>query len=291
MGTQFDIYANVTNRIIEEMEQGRLPWEKDWICAGGIINRVSKKAYSGINILILGLAGMAYSSQQWLTFKQAKELGGSIRKGEKGTRIVFYKNRVIKDEADPDNDKTIPVLRTYTVFNIEQCEDIEAYKMESNNGESETPLYDFVQELARANEIRMTYGDPAYSESADVVRMLQLSEFRTEAGYAQAATHEFTHWTGAAKRLGRFKEFEEEFTTHREAYAREELVAELGSAFFSVYLGIPSVTTHAAYLQAWIKALRGDKKFIFSAAADANRALMLLHPAMFRAKDLEGEDE
>ncbi|MGJ8530092.1 ArdC-like ssDNA-binding domain-containing protein, partial [Maritalea sp.] len=99
MATQIDIHEDVTNRILAEMEKGRIPWVKDWTCAGGIISRVSKKPYSGINQLILGMAGVCYGSQQWLTFKQAKALGGSVRKGEKGTRIIFYKKRIIKDDT------------------------------------------------------------------------------------------------------------------------------------------------------------------------------------------------
>lgn len=276
MAPKTDIYSKVTDSIIETMEKGFIPWEKDWKLSGMPKNRVSKRPYSGINFLILSMS--PYGCEQWLTFKQAKALGGSVRKGEKGTTVVFYKKIQKKDENNEN--KTFSVLKNYTVFNVEQCDDIEPLSSIKNEFCGPMAYIHHIEAIRAHHDITVKHGNPAYHTTGDFVLLPKLSEFDSEIAYCQSAAHEFVHWTGHISRHDRFTHFDESLKTKNELYAAEELVAELGAAMICADIGIHSITTHAAYLQGWLKALKNDKKYIFQAAAKANKAVALLqeHP-------------
>ncbi len=282
---RIDVYEKVTNAIIEEMEKGHIPWEKEWSLAGAPKNRVSNRPYSGINFVILSFSH--YECNQWLTYKQAKEMGGSVKKGEKGSGIVFFKP-LRKKESNGDESRFF-VLKSYTVFNVEQCEGIEP--RETTKTELCGPLAytHHIEAMRRRNNIRVEHGNPAYLTVSDYVKLPTMQEFDSEIAYCQTAAHEFVHWTGNSSRHDRFKQFDEILSTSNELYASEELVAEIGACIICSGIGIDSITHHAAYLQSWLRALKNDKKYIFKAAAKAQKAVDLL--TGFSREDEEEEQK
>jgi len=291
-----DVYSRITGKIIADLEQGVRPWLKPWNAehAAGRITRPLRHngvPYKGINVVMLWSASVTkgYACPIWLTFKQAIELGGNVRKGETG-ELVVYANRVTRTETDDKGEETereIPFLKGYTVFNAEQCESLPA----QYTAKAEAPALSPLQRIERADrffaatgaDIRHGGAKAYYAEGPDYVQMPPFETFRDAESYAATLAHELTHWTKHDKRLAR------EFGRSRfgdAAYAREELVAELGSAFLSADLELtPEVRDdHAAYIGHWLKALKDDKRLIFTAAAHAQRAVDYLHGLQPRAE-------
>jgi len=284
-----DVYSRITNKIIADLEQGVRPWMKPWSAdhAAGRITRPLRHngiPYKGINVIMLWSASVTrgYACPLWLTFKQAIELGGHVKKGESG-ELVVYANRITRIETDDKGEETereIPFMKGYTVFNAEQCEDLPAHY----TAKAEAPALSPVQRIERADrffaatgaDIRHGGTRAYYAEGPDYVQMPPFETFRDAESYAATLAHELTHFTKHEKRLardmGRVKWGDE-------GYAREELVAELGAAFLCADLEItPEVREdHAAYIATWLKALRDDKRLIFTAAAHAQRATDYLH--------------
>jgi antirestriction protein ArdC len=284
-----DVYSRITNKIIADLEQGVRPWFKPWNAehAAGKIARPLRHngiPYQGINVVMLWSTSVAkgYACPLWLTFKQALELGGNVRKGEQG-ELVVYANRVTRTEMDDtgaETEREIPFLKGYTVFNAEQCEGLPAQYTATAEPPALTPL----QRIEAADrffagtgaDIRHGGTRAYYAEGSDHVQMPPFETFRDAESYAATLAHEVTHWTKHGKRLAR------DFGRSRwgdEGYAKEELVAELGSAFLAADLAItPEVRDdHAAYIASWLKVLKDDKRFIFSAASHAQRAVDFLH--------------
>ena len=284
-----DVYSRITDRIIAELEQGVRPWLKPWNAdhAAGRISRPLRHngiPYKGINVVMLWWAATAkgYSAPLWLTFKQAQELGGHVRKGEAG-ELVVYADRITRTETDAKGEETersIPFLKGYTVFNAEQIEGLPAHYY----AKAEPPALTSPERCEAAErffaatkaEIRHGGTRAYYAPSPDYVQMPPFETFRDAESYAATLAHELTHWTKHESRLAR------DFGRMRhgdEGYAREELVAELGSAFLCADLGItPDVRPdHAAYIASWLTVLKGDKRFIFTAASHAQRAADFLH--------------
>jgi antirestriction protein ArdC len=284
-----DIYTRITNKIVADLEHGVRPWFKPWN-VGHIAGRITRPQrhngipYKGINVIMLWSAAVAkgYSCPLWLTFKQALELGGAVRRGETG-ELVVYADRIKRTEIDAKGEeleRKIPFLKGYTVFNAEQCEGLPV----QYNAKSETPALDTIQRLETADrffaatgaDIRHGGTRAYYAEGADFVQMPPFETFRDAESYAATLAHELTHWTKHDKRLardmGRTK-------WGNEGYAREELVAELGSAFLCADIGITPETRedHAAYISSWLKVLKDDKRLVFSAATQAQRAADYLH--------------
>lgn len=232
-------------------------------------NYVGKNIYNGVNILVLWCAAMehGYQSLSWLTYKQAIEIGAQVRKGEKGTQIVYYSPLIVKDKASGEN-KSIPMLKTFTVFNVAQCDGIpEPAQVESKF--VDLPLCADI--LAASGAVINHCGNKAfYRPSSDEITLPPKDTFSTADFYYATAFHELTHWTGAEKRLNRVKgkKFGDD------AYAFEELVAELGAAFVCADLGIVQTTMldHACYLASWVKVLKSDNKAIFTASTQASAA-------------------
>ena len=284
-----DVYSRITDKIIADLEQGVRPWFRPWNAdhAAGQITRPLRHngiPYKGINVIMLWTAATVkgYACPLWLTFKQALELGGNVRKGETG-ELVVYANSITKTETDPKGEeieREIPFLKGYTVFNAEQCENLPAHYTAKADPPALTPLQRIEAAdrffAATGADIRHGGTRAFYAEGPDYVQMPPFETFRDAESHAATLAHELTHWTKHDKRLardmGRLKHGDE-------GYAREELVAELGSAFLCADLGItPEIRTdHAAYIASWLKVLKDDKRLIFSAASQAQRAADYLH--------------
>jgi antirestriction protein ArdC len=264
------VYEIITNQILAELERGQVPWRKPWRTLPPA-NLVSKKPYRGINVFLLAFAG--YGSQYWLTFNQAKQLGGNIRKGQHGTKIVFWKcNTRETESADGEiEERRSAFLRYYTVFNLEQTEGLKAllrlppaFPIESAEeivkGMPNPPAF---EQDSRA----------AYVPSSDTVTMPSRAAFYSQAEYYSTLFHELTHSTGHAKRLGR-EGIEKIQPFGSEDYSKEELVAEMGSAMLCGAAGIEQTTigNSAAYLRSWINRLKADSRLVISAARAAQEA-------------------
>lgn len=265
-----NVYEIVTDRILASIEAGTVPWRRPWACAEPR-NYTSGKAYRGINVLMLGTAG--YTSPDWLTFKQAIDAGGNVRKGEKGTPILFWKKT--ERETETGEKKGGFVLRYYTVFNVEQCEGIKPREDAAPpSGRSLTPI-------AAAEDIVRNYNGPrieegvqaAYSPMRDVVIMPPRATFTEAEGYYSTLFHELGHSTGHQSRLNRDGVVSPiQFGSH--AYSHEELVAECCAAFLCGAAGIIDATADqsAAYIAGWSKALRANPKWFVDAASKAAKA-------------------
>ena len=289
MGDLKDIYSRITGKIIADLEQGVRPWLKPWSVehAAGRITRPLRHngvPYQGINVVMLwsAAASKGYACPLWLTFKQAIELGGNVRKGECG-ELVVYANRITRSEADENGDeqlREIPYMKGYTVFNAEQCDGLPP----RFSAPAEAPALSPADRIEQADRFFTATGADIrhggirayYAEHNDYVQMPPFEIFRDAESHAATLAHERTHGTKHRIRLGR------DFGRGRfgdEGYAREELVAELGAAFLAADLAItPEVRDdHAAYIGHWLEALRNDTRLIFSAAAHAQRAADFLN--------------
>jgi antirestriction protein ArdC len=281
--TVFDV---VTGRLIEALERGTVPWRKEWDAPGFRIplNLTSGKPYHGINFFVLSLAGESFASPYWLTFRQALERGGHVRKGEKGIPVFFWKvlDRADEAEAGPDDDHAARrfVARYYTVFNVEQCDGIEYPKPERTTRDI-PPIEACDRIVARypaGPEIRHGATGASYFPIGDVVRMPDRSVFHTPEAYYATLFHELVHSTGHPKRLARFTPDSPPPPFGSADYSREELVAELGAAFLCAQAGISNATegNSAAYLAGWLRVLKTDKRAVVLAAGAATRAAALI---------------
>lgn len=278
-----DIYSRVTSKIIADLEKGELTWRKPWN-AEHLAGRISRPLrhngipYPGINTVLLWAAAVArnYTAPLWMTYKQAESLGAHVRKGEKGELVIYADtlHRTERNEKGDDEERVIPFMKGYTVFNVEQIEGLPAHfmaKPEPINPQIARvePLEAFVS--ATGATLRHGGDRAFYALEPDYVQMPPFETFADAESYYATLAHELTHWTRHPTRLDR------DFGRKRwgdEGYAREELVAELGSAFLCADLGITPETRedHAAYIASWLKVLQDDKRFIFTAASHAQRA-------------------
>lgn len=284
MTVKQDVYTSVTNKIIADLEKGNLTWTKPWKSKdfGGCVSlplRSDGQPYQGINVLTLwGTAiDKGYVRPVWMTFKKAKELGGQVKKGEKGT-LVVYANKFEKSEVNEKGEETtstIPFLKGYTVFNAEQISGLpeKFYTTPSPAEDTKTRLESVEKFIADTKAIIQHGGNKAfYSPTHDMIQMPPSPSFRDIESYYATLAHELTHWTNHPTRLDR------QFGQKRfgnSAYAMEELVAEIGSAFLCAALGITPETRedHAAYIQSWLSVLKKDNRAIFTAASHAQRAV------------------
>ncbi|PJE26427.1 Antirestriction protein ArdC [Pseudooceanicola antarcticus] len=296
-----DIYTKVTDKIIADLEKGELTWLKPW-SAGHAEGRITRPMrhnglpYSGINVLMLWGAALdaGFLSPCWMTFKQARELGAHVTKGEKGNQVVYANTLTKTEEAEDgsEEERRIPYMKAYTVFNVEQLEGLpEHYYVQPE------PVIDPVGRMDHAEgfftatgaDIRHGGNRAFYSSASDHVQMPHFEMFRAPEAYYATLAHEVTHWTKHRKRL------ERDFGRKRwgdEGYAMEELVAELGAAFLCADLTLTPEpgTDHAAYIQSWLKVLKNNKRAIFSAAAHAQRAADFLHDLQPQAKVVQAAE-
>ena len=271
-----DIYTAVTDRIIAQMEQGIIPWQKPWVANGKAVSHATGKAYSLLNQMLLGRPG------EYLTFKQCQEAGGKVRKGEKASMVVFWK-WIEQEDEETGEKKEIPFLRYYNVFHIDQCEGITA------KHSTATAFLDGAEVLEAAQEIIYDYlsregvklshmeGDKAfYRPSTDEVVLPIRKQFVSTAEYYSTVFHELTHSTGHISRLNRLSK-PTFFGT--EDYSKEELVAEIGASALVNHVGLEttnSLRNNTAYIQNWLSVLKNDKRFIVSAAGKAEKAVNLI---------------
>jgi len=292
-----DIYAEITNRIIAEMEQGTIPWKKPWVGSGNAVSYATGKPYSLLNQMLLGEPG------EYLTFNECRKAGGFVRKGEKAKMVVFW-NWLQKEDEETGNRegaqatsgediypqprscdakrgsrrKEIPFLRYYNVFHIDQCEGLAAKHMPNcvaADQKAESIICDYLK--ASGVKLKHQEGDRAfYRPSDDSITLPLLAQFKETAEYYSTAFHELIHSTGHAKRLNRIAG-----TAYfgSEAYSKEELVAEIGSSALVNASGLEtsaSFRNNAAYVQNWLTVLKNDKRFIVSASGKAEKAVALI---------------
>jgi antirestriction protein ArdC len=283
MPSQNEIRQQITDKIIEALESGNLPpWRRVWRDdpnAGFPTNVASGNQYRGINPLLLQISSMryAFASKLWGSFKQWDLLGGKIKRrpddvppGEWGTTIIFFKPVMIKDEDDEE--KTIYVMRSYVVFNIDQVEGshLDRFRVGHAVASDTDPIITFenADHVIEKTQARIFYGgNRAYYNRIEDYIQVPLREQFVAAEYYETVLHELIHWTEHADRL--------DWNRKEEGYAMGELIAEIGSCFLASELGIPNAETlpnHASYLQSWLQAMKNDHKFIFDAAKQANKA-------------------
>ena len=263
-------YDRITERIVTLLEQGTVPWHKPWKAKSGWPrNFVSQKQYRGINVFLLH--AMSYESPNWLTLRQANELGGKVRKGEKACPVVFWKQMKIEDK-ETEKEKKIPLLRIYHVFNSSQCDGLKDTSPVTADVVSMKPA-EIVTGMPQPPVVKHGMSHAFYSPFEDSVGMPNRERFDTEDGYFATLYHELVHSTGHEKRLKRAT-LAENNGFGSDPYCKEELIAELGSAFLCGQAEISerTIDSSAAYLQGWLKRLREDKMLIVHAAAQAQKA-------------------
>jgi antirestriction protein ArdC len=254
------IHEHITNRILEQLEAGTAPWVKPW----GVplpYNATTQRRYSGINVLLLW--DTAYQRPAWLTFQQARALAGHVRKGERATPVVYVSKFIRSDDAE---EKAITFLKRYYVFNVEQVDDLPRQMYAAVPSTTAPNVATFL--AGTSASVRHGGTQAYYHRGTDCVQMPHPEHFVSIDHYYATLLHEIVHWTGHPTRLDR--EFGKKFGDH--AYAFEELVAELGSAYLSADLGLSPELHHAEYLGHWVKLLRDHRQAIFTAAARASEA-------------------
>lgn len=276
-----NLYQEVTSRIIAELEQGRFPWVQPWGRAkagvGLPCNAVTGRGYSGVNILILWGAVIenGFASQQWLTFKQALSAGGNVRKGERGTTVCYAdrftpKIEVERATQEGDDPASVPFLKRFTVFNVAQCDGLPDDLTSEPEPLPEREIVPCAEHLIKATgaDFRIGGEHAFYVPARDFIQIPPQPAFHQQINYYRTCFHELGHWTGHALRLGR--DLSARFGSKR--YAREELVAEMASAFVCASLGIMPTVRHADYLGVWLDVLRENNRAIFRAASQASKA-------------------
>jgi antirestriction protein ArdC len=285
-----DVYSRVTDRIVSELEKGVRPWLKPWSASHAedrlplLPLRQNGAPYRGINVLLLwgDAIEKGFVRNIWMTYKQAAEIGAHVRKGEHGSMVVYADRYVKAEENDKGEEveRSIPFMKAYTVFNVEQIEGLPAHYYEPPAPRDDSRAIVLAEEaeafFAASGAVFRHGGNRAfYAPAADFIQLPPPQAFRDAESYAATKAHELIHWTGHARRMAR--EFGRRFGD--QAYAFEELVAELGAAFLCADLCIAPEPRedHAAYLGHWLQVLKQDKRAIFSAAAHAQRAADYLH--------------
>lgn len=274
-----DVAQEIADRILEDLERGVLPWQPPFAGAkplGLPRNAVTQKTYNGANVLILWGAALkhGFTSPYWLTFKQALDAGANVKKGMKGTHVVFYKT-LTREETGANGEteeKRIPMMRTFCVFNLDQIEGLDHLRAQPEptlvGDQTRNPRADLLAAETGAKILFDVTGEAYYNRRTDEIHTPPLEAMRDARAYYATLFHELAHWTGAESRLARVKgsRFGDP------AYAFEELVAETTAAFVCAELGLGYDTQHANYIGHWIKAVKDDKKAFFHAAALAQKA-------------------
>lgn len=269
-----NLYESVTASIIKELENGVRPWSKGWREGKSVripANASTGRPYSGMNTILLWMEAMqkGYPTYGFMTFKQANDLGGRVRKGEKSTTVIYVSFKNLADEGQEP--KLVPRIKSYSVFNVAQIDNLPAQYSVVPEPMPEDVKLDGLRNLVASSGMTVQYGagKPFYTPSTDIVSMPNYGEFKTDDDFASTLGHEMIHATGHPSRLNR------KFSAKvfKENYATEELVAELGSAFLCAHLGFSYIEAQSpAYIEGWLKVLKADNRAIFSIASHASQA-------------------
>ncbi|MGQ7868703.1 ArdC family protein [Sunxiuqinia sp. sy24] len=278
MKKSFDIYEMITNLIVEKLEAGVIPWQMPWKSANGMPkNLVYQKPYRGFNFWFLLTVADKYQSPFFLTFRQVKQLGGHVRKGEKGYPVVFWK--MLEHEQKDGSLEQVPFLRYYTVFNLNQTEGVDETKIPESDAHDHEfdPIADaesLVEFWSDCPEIRTNESHAYYSPGLDYVGMPNPRTFFKDEQYYSTLFHELTHATGHKRRLGRHEKLSDHQFGSKD-YSQEELVAEMGAAYLCGITGLENATidNSAAYIKSWITKFKEDKKILLIAASQAQKAV------------------
>jgi antirestriction protein ArdC len=262
-----NIAQTITDSIIKQLESGVAPWVKPWNSNGidAPFNPVAKRYYNGINFIQLSM--MPASTHNWVTYKQAQSVGAQVRKGSKGVQVIYFSPLEVQDRVTNEV-KKIPMLKTYTVFNADQVDGLE---LPAPTERTEIEAVESCEAFIKAQRARIQFGGNRafYVPSLDYIQLPELDQFKSTPDYYATALHELSHWTGHESRLNR--DFSGRFGN--EAYAFEELVAELGSAMLCAHLKLDGQLQHSSYIASWLKVLKDDPKNILKASALAQKIL------------------
>lgn len=284
--TRKNLYADITARIVAQLKAGTVPWRQPWSSKGGAVmprNFASKRPYSGVNVLLLwGEAHeKGYDDAQWLTYNQAQEAGGQVRKGEKGTHITFV---TFLEKEKEGRIERIPFLKGYTVFNVAQVEGLKLNRGEVLNPDERKELAEAFIKATGAeiehNGVKAFFQNDTLT-GRNFIRLPEFGKFESAEAYYETAFHELTHWTGHKDRLNRT--FGKVFGDA--TYSAEELVAELGAAFLMGEFKFDGQGRDAAYIQHWIRFLEDHEHAIVTAASMASKAALYLHAGEAEAQD------
>jgi antirestriction protein ArdC len=292
-----DLYEAVTARIVAALEAGTPPWIRPWStdpADAAPCNLATRRPYRGVNVLLLNLqaAACGYERNRWLTFRGAQALGARVRRGETGTPIVFFKLKEVRGDSEVSEAggdvRVVPLLRTFTVFNAAQIEGLPPELLPQGRSAPAWSPLEAAEDVLWASGAEIQHGGSKafYAPSQDRIQLPPRSAFPEARDYYAVALHELTHWTGHPSRCNRPLMPRQAI----EAYAFEELVAEMGAAFLCAHVGIPGRLEHASYIESWLRALRSDKRLIFTAASRAQAAadyvLGLVYPQAAEAAEV-----
>ncbi len=291
-GDRATLYQEITDKIIAELEAGRVPWVQPWSGARAPLdmphNAATRRRYSGINIVILwdAVVTRGYSAQAWLTFRQALALGGHVRSGERGVSVVYAHRFTPKDERRRASEEgrsagTVPFLKRFTVFSVDQCDGLPPEVAAPPPPIPGGLIQPHAEALIAATgaDFRIGGAEAFYMPGRDYVRVPRPDDFTDPINWHRTAFHELGHWTGHRSRLDR----DQTGAFGSPPYGKEELVAEMAGAFVCASLGIVPSVRHADYLGSWLEILREDNRAIVRAASAASRAADFL--LAFRADD------
>ena len=282
-----DVFQVVTDRIIGQLQRGVIPWRRTW-SGSGPASYLTGKEYHGINVLLLQ---DGYKSPHWLTFRQCKKLGGSIRAGEHGSPIVFM-DRYMREEKMADgtvSQRLVPFLKYYTVFNWEQTKNLPEKALLERDNASIPGAEEVLRR--RGPRIGCHPSQPYYSLVEDIIFLPGLEQFESTAAYYSAAFHELTHWTGGRPRLARPEIAE--YHIGQEIRSREELTAEMGAAYLCRLCSLDSpetVENSVAYIQSWLRVLRDNPKWVLQASKQARAAVEFILTGQVPSKEVTGHE-
>ena len=275
-----NIYQEITDKFIKCLSEDKIPWKRQYINndAGFPVNKTTDKNYNGINLFLLWVEQQekGYQSALWLTYKQAESLKGSVKRGEKGTKIIYYNFVTKENEKNPEKDDKIPFIKAYTVFNIEQTEGIDFDKVDLSQIDfnSIEACENVLTLYKNKPEIKHNGQSAFYHPSFDYINMPQKDSFISSDAYYCTLFHEAIHSTGHATRLDRLKENKETLHSNSKSYSFEELVAEIGSCFLAIETQIEqNIDNRKAYIQSWARTLKNNPTWIVKAANKAQKAI------------------
>ncbi len=289
-----DVYGIITDRIIEQLNKGTVPWRKPWAEAGIPTNFISKRAYRGINIMLL--ASLGYEQNYFLTPKQLERANGKPKKDEKPYPVIYwnYSDQELSDEekAEGIEAKKIGKLRYYMVYNVSQCEglDLKSISTKATRVQSSEELADLcISAMPNKPRIQFKEQKAYYDPRLDIVNMPKQKTFESDAAYFSTLFHELLHSTGHVSRLNR-KDLVQMSEFGSEPYSHEELVAEIGTCYLQCFTGITGqFEQSAAYIQGWLTKLKNDRRFIFSASTAAQKATDFILNKKHEVEDKEEE--